>query len=136
MNRPSIGETRWFSLSGRELLILAIAVGAALVAAAATQGFGLLWGRREVAVHARSETLAQPVRLNVNSAADYELVMLPGIGPVTAAAIIEHRRAHGPFNSLEDLALVKGIGPKTIEAIRPNAMCAPVPSNEQLSTNN
>jgi len=126
MNRSPISETRWFALSGRELLVLAVAVGAALLVAAATQGIGLLCGRGQVAVHARSETPAPPARLNVNTATDYELTMLPGIGPATAAAIIQYRETHGPFKSLEDLARVKGIGPKTIEAIRPNAMCAPV----------
>jgi competence protein ComEA len=126
MDRPPVMETRWFSLSRRELLILALAVGAALLAGALTQGARMLWGGGKVAVTARTDVAPQPARLNVNTASDYELAMLPGIGPVTAAAIIEYRRTHGPFASLEDLQAVRGIGPKTIEAIRPHAMCAAV----------
>ena len=140
MNKPADVETRWFSLSRRELLILAMAVGAALLAAAVTKGIGLVWGRGEVDVTAHTEVVPPPARLNVNTASDYELNMLPGIGPVTAEAIIEWRRAHGPFKSLEELAQVKGIGPKTIEAIRPHAMCAPVaetpsPAREAVTNN-
>ena len=43
---------------------------------------------------------------------------LPGIGPVKAARIVEHRRTHGPFVDLDSLIAVPGIGPKTLEGIR------------------
>ncbi|MDI9370297.1 MAG: ComEA family DNA-binding protein [Synergistaceae bacterium] len=56
--------------------------------------------------------------VNVNSASAAELQTLPGIGPVTARAIIEHRERVGPFRSLESLMDVSGIGPKKLEAIR------------------
>ncbi len=130
MNRPPELETRWFTLSRRELLLLAVAVGAALLAGAVTQGIRYVWGRGRVQVTAHTEVVPPPARLNVNTATDYELSMLPGIGPVTAQAIIDWRTAHGPFKSLEGLEQVKGIGPKTIEAIRPQAMCAAVQAQE------
>ena len=126
MNKPHPTETRWFSLSRRELLVLALGMGAALAAVGVTQAVRLVWGHGDVVVTQRTEVPPAPALLDINTARDYELAMLPGIGPATAAAIIEHRRTQGPFRSLEDLRLVKGIGPKTIEAIRPHAMCAPV----------
>ena len=55
------------------------------------------------------------VRVSVNSATPAELDTLPGVGPATAAAIVKGR----PYNSLEDLLNVKGIGPKTLEKLRP-----------------
>lgn len=56
------------------------------------------------------------VRLNTASAA--ELEKLPGIGPVLAQKIVEHRQDHGPFSRAEDLLNVSGIGPSILEAIR------------------
>lgn len=44
---------------------------------------------------------------------------LPGIGPRTAERILEHRARHGPFRSPEDLLAVQGIGPVTLERLRP-----------------
>ena len=44
--------------------------------------------------------------------------MLPGIGELKAAAIIEYRLKHGAFMSLEDLQKVPGIGEGIIEEIR------------------
>lgn len=125
MNKQQPTETRWFTVSRRELLILAIGVGAALAVVGVTQAVRLVWGHGDVVVTSRTEVPPPPARLDINTASDYELAMLPGIGPATAASIVEHRRTHGPFRSLEDLRQVKGIGPKTIEAIRPQAMCAP-----------
>ncbi len=61
---------------------------------------------------------ATPVPIDVNRATQEELERLPGIGPKTAAAIIGYRTSNGPFRSVEDLRLVKGIGPKKLEAIR------------------
>ena len=43
---------------------------------------------------------------------------LPGVGPATAAAIIDHRESSGPFDSVEDLLDVRGIGDAKLEALR------------------
>ena len=56
--------------------------------------------------------------VDVNSADIYELDQLPGIGEVLAGRIIEYREEHGPFESLEDLCNVSGIGEKTCEELR------------------
>jgi competence protein ComEA len=58
-------------------------------------------------------------RIDLNTASAQELERLPRIGPRTAQRIVEHRTAHGPFRSLEDLKAVRGIGPKTLEGLRP-----------------
>jgi competence protein ComEA len=47
-----------------------------------------------------------------------ELETLPGIGPATAAAIVEHRERFGPFASVDDLDQVSGIGPAKLDALR------------------
>jgi competence protein ComEA len=60
---------------------------------------------------------AAPVDLNTASAAQLEA--LPGIGPSTAAAIVEHRNRRGPFASVESLADVPGIGESKLARIRP-----------------
>ncbi len=59
--------------------------------------------------------------INVNTASGIELEGLPGVGPVTAAAIIDYRTQNGPFAAVDDLIDVSGIGPSTLEQIRPFA---------------
>ena len=56
--------------------------------------------------------------MNVNSAGAAELETLPGIGPATAAAIIDEREQNGPFATVDDLIRVTGIGEKKLAAIR------------------
>ncbi len=56
--------------------------------------------------------------VNINSAAEKELVTLPMIGPVKAVLIIEYRKKHGPFEKISDIKKVSGIGPATFESIR------------------
>lgn len=53
--------------------------------------------------------------MNPNTASRDELIRIPGIGEVTALAIIEGR----PYSKTEDLIRVRGIGPKTLERISP-----------------
>jgi len=53
--------------------------------------------------------------VKINEASQKELMKLKGIGIVTADAIIEYRRNHGDFKSVDDLVKVKGVGSKTIE---------------------
>lgn len=57
--------------------------------------------------------------VDVNTADAAALDALPGIGPVLAARIIEHRTAHGPFASVEALEDVPGIGPALLGRLRP-----------------
>jgi competence protein ComEA len=54
----------------------------------------------------------------LNTAEADELAQLPGIGPARARAIVEHRRRHGLFKSVDGLQEVDGIGPATIQRIR------------------
>jgi competence protein ComEA len=56
--------------------------------------------------------------VNVNTATAEELETLPGIGEVTAQAIIDHRTENGPFTSVDQLLDVTGIGDVTLENIR------------------
>jgi competence protein ComEA len=58
-------------------------------------------------------------RININRASRLQLEKLPGIGPVKARSIVEYRELNGDFNDLPDLILVKGIGEKTFERIKP-----------------
>lgn len=56
--------------------------------------------------------------ININTASETELEELPGIGPVTAQKIIEHRQIHGLFTDIHELKNVSGIGPATFERIK------------------
>jgi competence protein ComEA len=57
--------------------------------------------------------------ININTAEKQNLVKLPKIGTVTAERIIRFRDDYGPFKSFDDLLKVKGIGPKTLEKLKP-----------------
>jgi competence protein ComEA len=56
--------------------------------------------------------------IDVNSADVAQLIRIPGVGTVTAQSILA-ARADRPFSSIDDLDRVRGIGPKTLEKIRP-----------------
>ncbi len=58
----------------------------------------------------------------INQASAKELESLPGIGPVKARDIVAYRELHGPFATLEQLALVRGIGPAMLARLRPLVM--------------
>ncbi len=70
----------------------------------------------ESAPGATGTSPAEPV--NINAATAAQLDVLPGVGPATAAAIVAHRQQHGPFQSVEQLGDVRGIGPAKLDALR------------------
>ena len=64
-----------------------------------------------------SALAADKVNINTADAATLDRVLL-NVGPAKAEAIVAHRKANGGFKSPEQLALVKGIGLKTVEKNR------------------
>lgn len=58
-------------------------------------------------------------RLDLNRATSEELLTLNGVGPALARQIVELREDSGPFESVDDLIAVKGIGPSLVDRIRP-----------------
>lgn len=71
----------------------------------------------EAAAQLEVEEPATPI--NINTADVDALQVLPGIGPKTAQAIVDYRGANGPFETIEDVVQVKGIGEATLESLRP-----------------
>ena len=57
--------------------------------------------------------------LDLNRATSTELEQLPGFGPQLATRVVQYRDANGPFQRLEDLRLVGGVGDQTLAKIRP-----------------
>lgn len=76
---------------------------------------------------------AQPVNINTADAAQLQLV--PGIGPSTAEKILQMRKSYGAFKSVNDLAAIRGIGPKRLEKMRKfltvGKTAAPAPNTAQ-----
>ena len=71
--------------------------------------------RREPA----SPAAGSPARvIDLNTATAADLQTLPGIGPVLAGRIIAYRTRHGPFQRLEDLLEVEGIGPRLLQRLQ------------------
>jgi competence protein ComEA len=68
--------------------------------------------------------LAGPVDVNSADAATIS-AELQGIGMVKAQAIVEYRDTHGPFKSVDDLVLVKGIASRTVEINRADILLGP-----------
>lgn len=65
-----------------------------------------------------SQQAAAPLPLDVNAADRVELLQIPGVGPTIADAILTHRSTFGPFQSLDELDGVPGIGGKTLDKLR------------------
>lgn len=56
--------------------------------------------------------------ININTATAAELDVLPGIGPTIAQRIVDYREENGPFDAIEDIMKVSGVGPSTFDQIK------------------
>jgi competence protein ComEA len=68
-----------------------------------------------------------PLKIDINSANWIEFLQLDGIGETLARRIVADRDERGPFQSVEDLTRVRGLGEKMIERFRPYLTCEPRP---------
>lgn len=69
--------------------------------------------------------------VDINQAQAAELAQIPGVGEKLAERIVAHRAAQGPFRSHDELRHVPGIGPKTLQAMRPYLRPLPSPTDAQ-----
>ena len=98
-------------------------VAALVLASVGTIGFYWLWhgGQRGRLIEIdRATPLADiTFQVDVNRAEWPELALLPGVGESLARRIVDARERNGLFASHEDLRRVKGIGPRTLDRLRP-----------------
>jgi competence protein ComEA len=83
------------------------------------------WSGRLVEVDRAADQTAR-FQVDLNAAEWPELAQLPGIGETLARRIVESREAEGPFLDQDDLQRVHGIGPKTLDEVRPYLLPMPI----------
>jgi competence protein ComEA len=80
----------------------------------------------------RAAPLVAKFQVDVNRADWPELIQLPGVGLVLAERWIAERERGGEFQSLEDLSRIRGVGPRTLERIRPYLL--PIPTDVEWAS--
>lgn len=55
------------------------------------------------------------IKMDLNTVTTDQLQMIPGVGPTLSGRVIEYREINGPFQHVEDVLNIKGIGPVLLE---------------------
>lgn len=114
-------QTRLFAqwvLTHRDQLV--VAIGLTIILILTTTHWIRLsnWGRQTVEID-RHVARQYDYRIDINDSSWVEWDQLPGIGETLARRIVNDAKQRGRFKSIDDLTRVNGIGPKTLEKIRP-----------------
>lgn len=112
---PSCDEAEERAAGDRRLIIV---FGSLFLIIMTVQYLSLALNRPEPLPWQRGEAF-QAFRVDINSATWIEWSQLDGIGPTLAHRIVADRKVNGPFRTIDDLARVEGIGPVTLNRIRP-----------------
>jgi len=97
-----------FNLTKQEILVLSF-IGIAAVIGIGVDFYSKHVSSLETRIH---------FKVNINEAAEEELVKLNGIGTVMARRIIKYRKYYGRFQKIEDIKKIYGIGDKKFEQIK------------------
>lgn len=109
----------------RHVLVAAIVTMAAALTLAVPAGASVIQEKSPEAKAAPAQAV------NINTAPAEQLERLPGVGPTTAARIIEYRQKNGGFKKIEELMNVRGIGEKAFLKMK-NQLTVAAPKAEQL----
>ena len=128
MNRPAEPPPNDFLRPREQRSVAILAAGALALLAAVWWRHG--GHRGEVIDIDRAPPLMAKFQVDVNKADWPELIQLPGIGPTLAQRLVDDREQKGAFRDFEDLSRVSGLGPRTLERIRPYLL--PIPKDSDL----
>lgn len=97
-----------FNLTKQEILVLGF------IGFAAISGISInFFSKQSISLEERVN-----FKININKATKEELVKLEGIGPALAERIIKYRNFYGPFNRIEDIKKIYGIGDSKFNRIK------------------
>ena len=118
--RQSDETPRWpaLFLRRRDQAAAAIFLALALLAIAVHWTWQAGQSRRLLEIDQTEPHLAK-FQVDVNQADWPELALMPGVGETLAKRIVSDREANGPFQDHSDLRRVRGIGPKTLDGMKP-----------------
>jgi competence protein ComEA len=133
-SRSRLGETRL--REPRPLLRRMDQVAVAALVAFALVGMSVYWfvqggHRGELIEIDRAEPLTARYLVDINNAEWPEFAELPELGETLARRIVESRAEAGPFGDHADLLRVNGIGPRTLERLKPYLL--PMPGQEDVA---
>ena len=131
-----LGETRPRDARWRPLLRRADQAVVAVLILFALVGMGVYWfvqggPRGDLIEIDRADPLTARYLVDINKAEWFEFAELPDVGETLARRIVESRAAAGPFKDQSDLRRVRGIGPLTLEKMKPYLM--PMPDQEDVA---
>jgi competence protein ComEA len=129
--KQSTSESHW-----RPVLRHADQATVAVLVAAALVGMGAYWvavggPRGELIEIDRAEPLVARFRVDINEARWPELAEVPGIGETLARRIVDSRLERGEYADHQDLLRVNGIGPRTLERMKPFLL--PMPGRNEVA---
>ena len=107
-----------FSPTKKQLIVIFFLVSTLFIGAIVKTGMDHHWWLPETEIVSTLKPEDIKVRLDVNNAPWYELVLLPKLGEVKAKAIVAYREKYGCFRDIDELSGVKGISASVLEAIR------------------
>jgi competence ComEA-like helix-hairpin-helix protein len=107
-----------FSPTKKQLIVIYFLATTLLIGIIIKIGMDRHWWLPETEIISNIRPEDIKVKLDINNAPWYELVLLPKLGEVKAKAIVAYREKNGSFKTLDELSNVKGISTSIIEAIR------------------
>ena len=72
-------------------------------------------------------------KLDLNTATTEQLITLPGIGPELAQRILDYKKEHGPFKSVDELTNVKGVGKGKLTKLRDTVVIGGIVESNHIS---
>ncbi len=111
------GPLKVFEFSKKELLATLFLITTLLIGTGIKYASDQHWWLPETEV-VDIDPESIKLKIDLNRAEWYELIILPGIGETKARTIVEYRKEIGSFNNIEQLCEINGIGEKIVKRIK------------------